>query len=1304
MSNKNKKINEFDFEKTFTQENFETKKSQWESRIEELELLLARKDSEIINFISVNSKLIDEKIKIIDELNSFKNSSSWKITSPLRFLVNSFIKSCGLVLSFFRNVSRFVLVRILKFIFSIGFLKKFTKLIISKFPFAYMHLRNFYNNRCLAKNTGDLQLCENIEYSDIFTGINTVKKVAVLTTKSSSGVTGGAERFYSGLVKSLQSKGCAVTLVDVLVDESTFEGIQDAYAYFEKLDLNDYDLVISTKAPSYMVKHKNHIIYLVHTVRVFYDMFDHVFPLANQEIKNQQKWIIEKDNIAFSTAKNIFSIGNEVSKRLQRWNNYTAEVLYPAIDIEGIDSGVQGDYFFMPGRLHSWKRVDLAIQAIKQSKLPMQLIISGDGEAEDDLRNLAGNDPRIKFIGRVDDDELKKLYSEALAVPFLPVREDYGYITIEAFTAGKPVITCADSGEPTEFVEHGLTGLVCEPTAQSVCEAFELIWSERENSLNMGLRGLERVRNITWENVAEKLLNTGSTEIESQSIPRLKVAVLDMQPITPAVGGGRLRLLGLYHALGDGIEARYVGTYDWPGEKYRRHNISKNFEEITVPLSAEHHALAEQAAVKAGGKTVIDMLFGQQAHLSPEYIQETLEAVAWADVVVFSHPWVYPLIPKSCLGGKVVVYDSQNVEADLRGQLLDLNNPYEVEVLSQVVKAEEDVSKYANMILACSKEDKERFIERYSLSENKIKIMPNGVFSDVIKPVSDYEKKTARVALNIAQNSFLGFFIGSEYKPNVEAALYIVEKLAGTLPEITFVIVGGVCNCLPKKTPKNVVAVGFVEDHERNQWLSASDFALNPMTLGSGTNIKMFDFMSAGLPVVSTTVGARGISEISKGGLYIFNRSDFTNELSVILKNKVKFIETGLENRRLVIKDFSWEKLSPKLGILIRNSYFLEKGKIIINDSYKEKDREIRVAHLSTLGLKCGIGEYTRKIIQTYQDCGISNYLLYANSSNETPDLSELKIESAKAWYFDNITWSSSRIDESALNKIIEWQVDNLIIQYHFGFFSSEELLRFVSVVKKLDVRVTVIVHNFSNTSIDIFRKLNNMGVILFSHRLTEVAAAQESGIVLDYIPLGIDRVANVVPKDIANKNFDNEALNIITTGFMRRHKGVRFLINAIPYVLNKFPKAHLTIQCALYPSDDSLFELKECKAEVKRLKLKKHVTFYTEFKEQTTILENLKEADIAVLPYEQSNEGGSATASDCLSVGLPLIVSNAEIFDGIRDVVLTCNPEPVSISEAIIKIASSEDCYRNYSLKSIKYANANSCEKIFGALLVKEL
>jgi glycosyltransferase involved in cell wall biosynthesis len=253
-------------------------------------------------------------------------------------------------------------------------------------------------------------------------------------------------------------------------------------------------------------------------------------------------------------------------------------------------------------------------------------------------------------------------------------------------------------------------------------------------------------------------------------------------------------------------------------------------------------------------------------------------------------------------------------------------------------------------------------------------------------------------------------------------------------------------------------------------------------------------------------------------------------------------------------------------------------------------------------------------------------------------------------------------------------------------------------------VGVTVIVHNFSNTNVDIFRKLNIMGVILFSHRLTEVAAAEKTGIILDYIPLGIDPVANVGPKDIANKKFDNEALNIITTGFMRRHKGVRFLINAMPYVLNKFPKAHLTIQCALYPSDDSLFELKECKAEVKRLKLKEHVTFDSEFKEQITILENLKEADIAVLPYEKSNEGGSATASDCLSVGLPLIVSNAEIFDGIRDVVLTCEPEAVSIAEEIINLASSEDFYRKYSLKSIKYANANSCENIFGALLVKEL
>jgi hypothetical protein len=194
---------------------------------------------------------------------------------------------------------------------------------------------------------------------------------------------------------------------------------------------------------------------------------------------------------------------------------------------------------------------------------------------------------------------------------------------------------------------------------------------------------------------------------------KLKVAVLDMQPITPAVGGGRLRLLGLYHALGDDIDARYVGTYDWPGEPYRRLRLSPTLEEIDVPLSDAHHAAARELAARASGKTVIDVAFHRQCHLSPRYLEEARAAVTWADVVVFSHPWVYPPMQGYLRPGQTVVYDSQNVEGLLRAQLLDESHAVEADLLRGVVEAERGAGGSADLILACSHEDLQLFHHIY---------------------------------------------------------------------------------------------------------------------------------------------------------------------------------------------------------------------------------------------------------------------------------------------------------------------------------------------------------------------------------------------------------------------------------------------------------------------------------------------------------------------------------------------------------------------------------------------------------------
>ena len=94
----------------------------------------------------------------------------------------------------------------------------------------------------------------------------------------------------------------------------------------------------------------------------------------------------------------------------------------------------------------------------------------------------------------------------------------------------------------------------------------------------MGQNGAHSVAHIQWHSIASTLVRsvdatTGARGTNGAVVKagqrRPNVAVLDMQPIAPAVGGGRLRLLGLYHALG--VPTTYVGTYDWPGPGHRDH-------------------------------------------------------------------------------------------------------------------------------------------------------------------------------------------------------------------------------------------------------------------------------------------------------------------------------------------------------------------------------------------------------------------------------------------------------------------------------------------------------------------------------------------------------------------------------------------------------------------------------------------------------------------------------------------------------------------------------------------------------------
>jgi glycosyltransferase involved in cell wall biosynthesis/GT2 family glycosyltransferase len=751
--------------------------------------------------------------------------------------------------------------------------------------------------------------------------------IAVVTAAMCSGERGGAEGFYRGLTAAFQSAGHCVSQLGVSVDESNFTSVVDSYARCYDLDARDFDIVISTKAPTYLVRHPRHVCYLVHTLRVFYDRFEHEYGHGTDAQQRQRRLIHRLDKAALHPARvrRHFSIGYTVYDRLCNadpwWRQVRFETLHLPPAFESFPKPRRGEYVFLPGRLHRWKRPDLVLRAFKRVRRDVPLLIAGTGEDEGRLRRIAGDDSRVHFLGAVCDRQLLDLYASAIVVPFVPIQEDYGFITIEAFRCRKPVITCTDSGEPLQFVKDGVTGFVVKPDEQALAERIEFLVDHPRTARAQGEQGYRTVAHLCWDPIVSNLLSAAkpcgrSAPASSGSPSSLKVTVLDMQPIEPAVGGGRLRLLGLYHDLGQHVAATYVGTFDWPGERRRAHRLSPTLSEVDVPLSDRHFAAVTSLQEEMGGRTVIDVSFPVLGQLSPDYLKEASEAAKAAEIVVCSHPWVYPHIAGVLSTEQVLVYDAHNVESVLRYQLLGTSTRGR-DLVKHAAGVERDLCRRADLVLACSQAERQLFHQLYGVPFDKCVVVPNGTFVRL----SDAQRSEQRALLGLGDEP-VAVFIGSQYPPNEEAATFICTTLAPALPHVTFVICGGVGAVVDTlqatgQRPSNVRQTGVLDDATRRAYLAAADVGINPMFSGQGTNIKMFDFMAAGLPVITTPTGARGIADGSRPAMHICRPDAFIDGLRQVLGDADHARRLGAAARELVVERYSWERLSPDLGRLL---------------------------------------------------------------------------------------------------------------------------------------------------------------------------------------------------------------------------------------------------------------------------------------------------------------------------------------------------------------------------------------------------
>lgn len=329
-------------------------------------------------------------------------------------------------------------------------------------------------------------------------------------------VVGGAEILATELASSLKARGFLVDVVNIPFKWYPVQDIVKQALIWRFLEVTEsngvpIDMVIPTKFPSYLVRHPLKVTWLFHQHREVYDLYGTPYCSFTDDPEEQEirQTILRMDAKCLRESRRIFTISKNVSARLSRFNGIASETLYPPPHYAGrYREGDFGDYALYAGRLETLKRCDLLVEAFRFVDAGARLVVAGRGPQLENLKRQAerlGLTDRIRFAGFVPEEELLSLYSGAFAVVYAPVDEDYGYVTVEAFLSGKPVVTCSDSGGTLEFVEDGVSGFVVDPEPQKVAEALNRLFSDRRRARDMGAAGRPRVTGIGWDAVIDAL-------------------------------------------------------------------------------------------------------------------------------------------------------------------------------------------------------------------------------------------------------------------------------------------------------------------------------------------------------------------------------------------------------------------------------------------------------------------------------------------------------------------------------------------------------------------------------------------------------------------------------------------------------------------------------------------------------------------------------------------------------------------------------------------------------------------------------
>ena len=387
-----------------------------------------------------------------------------------------------------------------------------------------------------------------------------------------------------------------------------------------------------------------------------------------------------------------------------------------------------------------------------------------------------------------------------------------------------------------------------------------------------------------------------------------QICLVSSSPIYPPHGGGQIRVYYIAKNLTPYFNVKVL-TLSHNLKRFHKDILFDGLVIKNVPqLSAVPGAFMSRMFKLPIGESTTP----SSSNLAFKFKKILRDTILSSEIVVSEHPYSFPLIAPYA-DERILVYDAHNVDILLKKDIYAKRPIIKKLVMPRTEEVERLACAKSRIILTTCEDDKREMSHLYNIPLGKIYVAPNGVDGSEIIPCSQNEKNDAKKKLGLEYRKIVSF-VGSGHPANIEATEYIISNIAPKLCDCEFLIIGDAGKSIKKINSKNVRLMGFVDEEMKKTILRATDIALNPMFYGSGTNLKMLEYLAAGLPTVSTPIGARGIELEDHKNVIISQGEGFVEKIEELFADDKLRKYLGRNGRRLVEERYDWRIIAKGIA------------------------------------------------------------------------------------------------------------------------------------------------------------------------------------------------------------------------------------------------------------------------------------------------------------------------------------------------------------------------------------------------------